>query len=410
MKMVSEVEDEFATLTFNTFNENGKKENKIDLPLNEAKYIFNLFENLKNMTISHPNSQETLDLKNRFIELLVENNLIPTGMSKTDIQPLINPYGAPDNPKSRGKTGFLGLIFEVLFSNRLNHLRLLEPLDYPSDWNIVCNIAGGGTGIPLPLFILPRPRFITVWGASAATTAVGSLLIPKSFVAIGGQQGICLGFVGVGITIAFFGFMGYGFLGYSLYTAIRAQEIERYNNEPTVTNENPPSGSTNVPISLSELSFRISDGDADLMSYTVTTYPDIGSGSGNNKGNGVYSIPVSGLVGNTDYTWYVTVDDGYDIVEKTFSFKTEAVAPVITNPSPSDGEMDVSVSLSQLSFHLKDYQGDLMDYTVTTVPDIGSGGDSGVGEGTYTVDISGLDYSTEYTWYVTATDGDKQGL
>jgi hypothetical protein len=81
--------------------------------------------------------------------------------------------------------------------------------------------------------------------------------MPKSFVAIGNQQGICLGFVGVGITIAFFGFMGYGMLGYSLYTAIRAQEIERYNNEPTITNENPPSGSTNVPTSLSELSFRL---------------------------------------------------------------------------------------------------------------------------------------------------------
>jgi hypothetical protein len=54
-----EVEEELATLTFNTFNENGKKENKIELPISKAKYIFNLFEKLRNMTISHPNKQNT---------------------------------------------------------------------------------------------------------------------------------------------------------------------------------------------------------------------------------------------------------------------------------------------------------------------------------------------------------------
>ena len=226
----STFEDEFATLTFNTFNENGKKENKIDLPQNKAKYIFNLFEKLKDKTISHPNSQETLDLKNEFIELLEENNLIPRGMSKTDIQPLINPHGTPDNAKTRGKTGFLGLIFELLFSNRYNHLRLLESLDYPSDWNIVCNIAGGGTGIALPLFLLPRPRAIIVWGASAAETITGSLIIPKSFIAEGSQQGIALGFGGVGLTIAFVGFMAYGMLGYALYTAIQATNIRSFND------------------------------------------------------------------------------------------------------------------------------------------------------------------------------------
>jgi hypothetical protein len=403
-----EVEEEVATLTFNTFNENGKKENKIDLPLSKAKYIFNLFEILRNMTISYPNSQETLDLKNRFIDLLEEYGLIPRGMSKSDIQPLINPHGTPDNPKTRGRTGFLGLIFEILFSNRFNHLRLLGPLDYPSEWSIVCNVASYGYGIPLPLFILPRPRFITVWGATDATTAVGSLLMPKSFVAMGNQQGICLGFVGVGITIAFFGFIGYGMLGYSLYTAVRAQEIERYNNEPTITNENPSSGSTNVSTSLSELSFRLTDGDGDLMTYTVTTSPDIGGSYDNNKGNGVYSVPVGGLDSDTDYTWYVTVDDGYDTVEKTFTFKTEYAEPVVSNPSPIHGAKDVPVNLTEISFHLEDYQGDLMDYTVTTEPDIGFGSGSGVGNGTYSISVSGLDCSTTYRWYVHVTDGEYE--
>jgi hypothetical protein len=46
-----------------------------------------------------------------------------------------------------------------------------------------------------------------------------------------------------------------------------------------------------------------------------------------------------------------------------------------------------------------------MDYTVETSPDIGSGSGTGVGDGTYTVDVSGLDYLTNYTWYVNVTDG-----
>ena len=82
---------DFATLTFYTLSENGKKENKIDLPLDEAMYIFNLFEDLKNKSIYEPNSQETSVLKNEFIGLLDANSLIPKDLSKTGIQSLINP-------------------------------------------------------------------------------------------------------------------------------------------------------------------------------------------------------------------------------------------------------------------------------------------------------------------------------
>jgi len=77
----------------------------------------------------------------------------------------------------------------------------------------------------------------------------------------------------------------------------------------------------------------------------------------------------------------------------------------VSNPSPQDGEKYIPVSLSHLSFHLKDLQGDFMDYTVETVPDIGSGSGSGVGDGTYSIPISGLEHSTVYTWYVNVTDG-----
>jgi len=45
--------------------------------------------------------------------------------------------------------------------------------------------------------------------------------------------------------------------------------------------------------------------------------------------------------------------------------------PFVFNPSPSQGDMNVPVSTSKLNFTLNDYQNDLMNYTVETIPNIG---------------------------------------
>jgi len=80
-------------------------------------------------------------------------------------------------------------------------------------------------------------------------------------------------------------------------------------------------------------------------------------------------------------------------------------APQISEPSPLDGATNVPTTLSQLTFKLTDYQHDPINYTVTTNPDIGSGSGTNVPNAKYTVQISGLSYSTTYAWTVTATDG-----
>ncbi len=79
--------------------------------------------------------------------------------------------------------------------------------------------------------------------------------------------------------------------------------------------------------------------------------------------------------------------------------------PEISSPVPADGAAGVGVASTHLSFDLYDPDGELMDYTVTTTPDIGSGSATGVADGTYTVAVSGLAYETTYTWTVSATDG-----
>ena len=82
-----------------------------------------------------------------------------------------------------------------------------------------------------------------------------------------------------------------------------------------------------------------------------------------------------------------------------------AHAPLISNENPADGATSIAPSLSELSFHLVDPDGDLMDYTVTTNPDIGSDSATGVTDGTYTVPVSGLSYNTTYEWTLSVTDG-----
>ena len=189
---------------------------------------------------------------------------------------------------------------------------------------------------------------------------------------------------------------------------MNAQYIEYWppNNPPDITQTDPADGQTLVSLSTSELRFSLYDADKkDLMSYTVTTNPDIGSGSGGLKPNGIYSIPISGLESLTQYTWHISVTDGKDTTEKTSIFITEPVGPVITKPVPENGERDVPMNLLQLQFTLKDYQGLPMEYTVQTSPNIGSDHKVGVHNGTYSVPVNGLSYGAEYRWFVNATDG-----
>ena len=80
-------------------------------------------------------------------------------------------------------------------------------------------------------------------------------------------------------------------------------------------------------------------------------------------------------------------------------------APVISNIFPSNGAVAVSVSLSELSFNLTDYQGDSMNYAVSTSPDIGSDSVDNVYSGTFSVSVSDLSYDTTYEWNATVTDG-----
>ena len=109
---------------------------------------------------------------------------------------------------------------------------------------------------------------------------------------------------------------------------------------------------------------------------------------------------------NTKYYWSIYAEDSKgNTVEHIYHFTTAQIVPLITNPLPLDDAKGIPVNLSMLKFNLTDLQNDLMDWTVETIPDIGSGFGNNVGNGQYTVSISSLSSNTTYTWFVNVTDG-----
>jgi hypothetical protein len=380
-------------LTLTICEKTGMTKHTIFVSFDDAAEIARLLKELKRSTTSYQSSQKTQQLQQELLGLLDEKDALPKDVSKDDLISLLQPP----------KTTSLHLSRNILpFQSKA------------SEW--FCNFATFGEGSAFPIIILPRlipflltpiPRAFVWWSTPEGVTSVGGLISRTGFLAGGQQKGIALGFWGIGFSIFLPPIMSYGIFGYALYTRVTAEEFQFYppNYPPEITQTDPADGQQMVPISTTELRFEISDANSDLMSYNVTTEPDIGSGSGGLKPDGTYSVPVSGLQDLTKYTCHIEVTDGKESTEKTFTFTTEAIAPIISNPIPSDEERDISMSISSLRFTLKDYQGDAMDYTVQTSPNIGVGSGTDVHDGYYTVPITGLSTATAYTWYLNVTDG-----
>jgi flagellar basal body-associated protein FliL len=382
-----------TTITFYVFEKTKFDKHNVVISMQDATQIYKMFQELKKELAAHPVNEQTRQLEQQFLSLLREKNAIPTGITQQDLAALLQPPLTPAHaiPKD-----------------------ILPLPGNTAAW--FCNFATTGEGSAFPIIILPRfipfiltpiPRIFVYWSTQDGLTSVGGLISHKGFMAGGMQKGIALGFWGIGFSIFLPPVDLYGIFGYALFTRVNAQYVEYWppNNPPEITQTDPANGQTMVGLSTKELRFSISDVDGDLMSYNVTTNPDIGSGSGGLKPDGVYSIPISGLDGFTNYTWHISVTDGKDTTEETLGFTTEPVGPVITKPIPENGDRDVPMNLPQLQFSIKDYQSLAMEYTVQTSPNIGSDHKVGVHDGTFSVPVSGMTYGAEYRWFINTTDG-----
>ncbi len=301
---------EDVLVTCSTFGFPREPSQEITMSPSDAEFLYDKIKELQIETARDPLSDKIQQLQHEIIALADEHNLLPAGLSVKTLKSRLTPTLRPQHPK-------LAL---PRLQNRASEL--------------FCNYVSTGSGTSLPIIILPRlipilltpiPRLFVRWSTLEGVTSCGGLRSGTGFIATGAQNGIALGFWGIGFSIFLPPVMAYGLFGYALYASVNAEEIEWWppNNPPVISNENPPSGTWNVPVSLSELSFQIEDADGDPMSYSVTTSPDIGSGSGTNKGDGVYTVPVSGLKPNTRYQWVIEVADGKDVTMKELSFMTE---------------------------------------------------------------------------------------
>ncbi|MCK4348259.1 MAG: hypothetical protein KAW47_06560, partial [Thermoplasmatales archaeon] len=306
-KQVNDQED--VLVTCYNFGLPGEPSKEIEIPLYEAEYLLDKIKELNYAVASNPSSDKTQQLQDEIVDLADGYGLLPTGLSKNKAKEhLIHSFTSQTN-----RCGFL-------------------PQTQGKASEFLCTFVSAGSGGVLPIIALPRfipilmipiPRLFMIWRAQEAVTSCGGLRSGTGFIAYGQQNGIALGFWGLGFTFSLPPLMGvYGLVGYALLATVTADKIEFYppNSPPVISQIDPGDGEINVALSLSEIRFQISDYDRDLMSYTVTTTPDIGSGSGNLKPDGVYSVPISGLEDLTEYSWHIEVTDGMDTTIDDFTF------------------------------------------------------------------------------------------
>jgi hypothetical protein len=336
--VTSKIENESSSqdcypVSFFVFDKSGRVNHEVFVSRDVVENISVLLEELRECFVSDPFGDDTFSLQVDFIDLLDLYGLLPEGVSRDYLLSLVNPPWfrflerilalTSGSPFLRSPVlSFLSNFFDVDGSGSV----LPKKAEGESKLVFMSNIGGVALGFLIPPYMLPRPRGLVAWtGSEGSTTYVGSMVQDESFFAMGAQQALALGFIGFGISI-YFGWLAFAFIGLAGVLFINAKsfiDVGPPNKVPVVSNENPVDGAVNVPVSLSELSFRISDGDGDRMSYSVSTSPNVGSGSGNLKKDGVYSAPVSGLKPNTVYSWTVEVSDGEDTVVEDFSFITE---------------------------------------------------------------------------------------
>lgn len=85
-------------------------------------------------------------------------------------------------------------------------------------------------------------------------------------------------------------------------------------------------------------------------------------------------------------------------------FPSVLSTPIISDPIPRNGRTHRSIYMDNVSVMITDADSNF-NYTIETNPDIGNISENNVDDGVKTCTVSGLNYSTTYTWYVNATDG-----
>jgi hypothetical protein len=302
----SNTENGNGTLTCYSFGKNMNGRQDVELSVDDATTIFTLMNQLRSEMTLDPTSNTTKSLKIKFVDVLDQKGLLPDSVSKESWLKVFNPPW-DGSPGTRKKISF-------------------PTLSATHGTCMLCMVGGDGAGLLFPMILLPRPRLIMGWSAQlGGITTATNILTAKGYQAVGTQIGTAFGFIGNGLVYSYYGYRIYSFIGYALVATTTAEYLEYIppNNPPSVSDVQPADGQDGVPPTQSDLHFRIQDPDGDLMKYTVTTDPDVGSATGRLKPSGEYTVPLSGLTSNAIYRWTIEVTDGKALITEKGSFITQ---------------------------------------------------------------------------------------
>jgi len=114
----------------------------------------------------------------------------------------------------------------------------------------------------------------------------------------------------------------------------------------------------------------------------------------------------------TVYSWYAVADDTLLTTQSpTWTFTTTIgnIPPVFSIASPPNNAIGIPVTIHTLNININDPDNDLFDWTIETVPNIGSSSGTLDNNGIKSCSVSGLDHLKTYKWYVNATDPSGSG-
>jgi len=185
--------------------------------------------------------------------------------------------------------------------------------------------------------------------------------------------------------------------------------ISSANQSPTFSYPNPSNNSYGNNLTL-EWNITIEDPEGDDFNWTINV-SDGSFNSSNYSVNGSYSISLADLQGNTTYTVWANVTDGNgskNWTNETFSFRTNSPL-VFSNPNPANGSIDVLISTASWNITIEDPEGSTFNWSIDVSDGVGGSYGFDNNNGSKSCSLVGLDYWTNYTVWVNATDNMSKG-
>jgi hypothetical protein len=194
-------------------------------------------------------------------------------------------------------------------------------------------------------------------------------------------------------------------LGSKQYTRAWYTFQTKTNSSPTFGTPSPTNGSTGNSRAFT-WQIPINDPNGDTFNWTIQCN-NTQHNEANGASNGTKSLVLSGLSYSHSYKIWVNATDylgSKQYTRRWYTFQTGAnQAPAFGTPSPTNGSTGQATSLTW-SIPITDGNGDTFNWTLQC-----SNGQhnetNGASNGTKSLSLSGLSYSTTYKVWVNATDG-----